>query len=135
MNVVSITGRLVADPELRRTQDGTPVTNFTLAVQRPYKDANGEHPADFPSVVVWRTSAEYIVKYARKGTKIGVVGRLEMRKYTDKNGDARTAWEIKASDVEIIAEPKKVEPDGAYDYSAPNDSYKAIDTDDSDIPF
>ena len=88
------TGRLTADPELRTTQNGVPVVGFTLAVQRNYK-IDDEYPTDFLNFVAWRGTAEFICKHFRKGNLITVEGALETRKYTDKDGNNRTAYEIK----------------------------------------
>lgn len=89
------TGRLTADPELRTTESGIPVLSFTLAVQRNYKIGD-EYPVDFINFVAWRGTAEFISNHFHKGSLITVEGSLETRKYTDKDGNNRTAYEIKA---------------------------------------
>lgn len=94
LNSCNLTGRFTADPELRTTQNGVSVVGFTLAVQRNYKVDN-EYPTDFINFVAWRGTAEFICKHFRKGSMLTVEGSLESRKYTDKDGNNRTAYEIK----------------------------------------
>lgn len=94
MNNCTFMGRLVADPELRHTQSQTPVCSFTLAVDRAYAPKGEERKADFIQFVAWKHTAEFITRFFRKGQRMAVVGALQSRKYTDKNGEARTAYEI-----------------------------------------
>ena len=94
LNSCNFTGRFTADPELRTTQRDISVTGFSLAVQRNYK-VNDEYPTDFLNFVAWRGTAEFICKHFRKGNLITVEGSLETRKYTDKDGNNRTAFEVK----------------------------------------
>lgn len=96
MNAVQISGRLAADPELKHTQSGTPVTSFSVAVDRN-RSQNGENNADFFGVVAWRGTAELVCKYWRKGKWIEVSGRLQSRSFEDRNG-------LKHKVVEIVAE-------------------------------
>lgn len=96
MNAVQISGRLAADPELKHTQSGTPVTSFSVAVDRN-RSQNGENNADFFGVVAWRGTAELVCKYWRKGKWIEVSGRLQSRSFEDHNG-------LKHKVVEIVAE-------------------------------
>ena len=99
MNSTNHIGRLTADPELRRTPDGTAVCTFTLAVKRPkVKDTS-----DFIDFVVWRQGAEYLCQYAHKGDIVAVHGALESRKWTDKNGNNRLNWEIRVDEVELLS--------------------------------
>ena len=99
MNSVNIIGRMTADPELKTTQSGLSVCSFTLAVKRPrVKDTT-----DFLPVVAWRQSAEYISKYAHKGSMVAVSGVLTTRKYEASNGDKRTAYEIVADSVSMLS--------------------------------
>lgn len=96
MNVVILTGRLTADPELRYTQQGTPCTSFNLAVDRAGRDDS----ADFPTIVAWRETAEFINQYMHKGSKIVVRGEVRTRNYDD-NGKTRKVTEIQADRVEF----------------------------------
>ena len=99
LNKIFIMGRLTRDPELRRTQSGTAVTSFSLAVDRDYKSQSGEKETDFIDVVAWRSTAEFVSKYFQKGSMIAIEGSLQTRQYQDKNGNNRTATEVLASQV------------------------------------
>ena len=99
LNRITITGRMTRDPELRTTQSGISVTSFSIASQRSYKNGNGERETDFFDVVAWRTTAEFVTKYFVKGSLVTVDGRLESRKFTNKEGNKRTAIEIIADNV------------------------------------
>ena len=101
MNKAFIIGRLVKTPELKTTQSGISVCNFTVAVNRAYKDQNGGRQVDFIPVVVWRGQAENCAKYLDKGSKVAVAGEIQTRSY-DKNGEKRYVTEIIASDVEFL---------------------------------
>lgn len=94
LNDIKVMGRLTKDPELRQTQNGTAVAGFTLAVDRDYRDQQGNRPTDFFDIVCWKGTAELVSKYLAKGRLIVVSGRLETRDYTDKNGNKRRAYEI-----------------------------------------
>lgn len=99
LNVIVIMGRLVRDPELRRTNNGTAVTSFTLAVDRDFKGQDGERETDFIDVVAWKSTAEMAAKYFTKGRMAAVKGRLQLRDWTDKNGVKRRTAEIIADTV------------------------------------
>ena len=99
LNHIVVMGRLTADPELRRTQSGTAVTSFTLAVDRDFKAENGERETDFIPCVAWRGTAEFVQKYFSKGRMAVVSGRLQIRSWTDKDGNKRKAAEIVAENV------------------------------------
>lgn len=99
MNNCQFVGRLTADPELRRTQDGTAVCSYSLAVKRPMtKDAT-----DFLDFVTWRQGAEYLTQYGHKGDIVAVSGALQARDWTDKNGNKRRAFEIVTTSVELLS--------------------------------
>ena len=100
-NHIVLVGRLVADPELRQTQDGTPVTSFRIAVNRP-KGRSGQEQTDFFGVSVWRNRAEVAAKYLQKGRPVLVAGRLQIREYTDRDGNKRTAVEVTADDFQFM---------------------------------
>lgn len=97
-------GNLGKDPELQVTNEGTPVTKFSLAVNRNVKTSTGERKeeTDWFNIVTWRQLAEICERYLHKGSKVYVEGRLTMRKYTDKNGIERTSVEVIASDMEML---------------------------------
>lgn len=100
LNHIVIMGRLPRDPELRRTQNGTAVASFTLAVDRDFKDkATGEKATDFIDVVAWRNTAEFVSRYFSKGRMAVVEGRLQIRDWTDKDGNKRRSAEVIADNV------------------------------------
>lgn len=99
LNQITLMGRLTAAPELRRTQDGKAVVSFTLAVERDFKDKDGNRETDFIDVVAWRQTAEFVSKYFSKGSMAVVSGRLQIRTWTDKGGNKRRSAEIVAEHV------------------------------------
>ena len=100
LNKIFLMGRLTRDPELRRTQTGTPVASFSLAVDRDFKDkATGERSTDFIDVVAWRQTAEFVSRYFTKGRMAVVEGRLQIRDWTDKEGGKRRSAEVIADGI------------------------------------
>ena len=99
LNRITLTGRLTHDPELHTTQSGISVVTFAIANQRNYKNSAGDRETDFFIFTAWRSTAEFVTQYFRKGSLITVDGRLESRKYTDKDGNNRVAIEIIADNV------------------------------------
>lgn len=99
LNHIVIMGRLTRDPELRRTQSGTSVTSFSLAVDRDFKSQSGEKETDFIDVVAWRNTAEFASKYFAKGHTAVVEGRLRIRDWTDRNGGKRRSAEVVAEHI------------------------------------
>lgn len=99
MNQIVIMGRLTADPELKETTSGKSVTSFGVAVQRDYANEQKEREVDFIPVVAWRSTAEFVCRYFTKGQMIALTGRLQSRKYTDKDGNNRTAYDVVADRV------------------------------------
>ena len=106
MNKVFLIGRLTRDPELRYTGNNTPVTSFTIAVNRTYTNQAGEREADFIPVVVWRRQAERVKNYLSQGSQVAVEGRIQVRNYDDQNGDRRYVTEVIADSVEFIGSKK-----------------------------
>ena len=105
MNSCNFVGRLTADPELRRTPDGTAVCSYSLAVKRPMvKDTT-----DFIEFVSWRQSAEYLAQYGHKGDVVAATGTLQPRNWTDKEGNKRKAFEVITTGVELLSSKKKNE--------------------------
>lgn len=100
MNVVTLTGRIVKDPEIRMSQGGVANCAFTLAVNRPYKDANGERQADFVNCVAWRNTAEYLKNYVKKGNLLGVQGRLQTRSYQGQDNQTHYVTEVVCDSIE-----------------------------------
>lgn len=137
-NLVVLTGRLTADPELKTTSNGTSVVSFSIAVDRRYR-AGEERQTDFINIVAWRSSAEFISKYFKKGSLIGIEGSIQTRRYTDKNGNNRTAFEVIANNVQFV-ESKR---DGSATGSEPasfsnadvNDFADLGSASDDDLPF
>jgi single-strand DNA-binding protein len=99
LNKIILMGRLTRDPELRRTQSGTPVASFTVAVDRDFKGQDGEKETDFIDIVAWRNTAEFVSKYFTKGRTAVVEGRLQIRSWTDKDGGKRKTAEVIADNV------------------------------------
>ena len=99
LNKIAVMGRRTRDPELRHTESGVAVCSFSVACDRDYKAENAEREADFIDVVAWRSTAEFVSKYFAKGRMAVVEGRLQSRKWTDKNNQNRVAWEIIADNV------------------------------------
>ena len=115
LNHITIMGRLTRDPELRRTGSGTAVASFSVAVDRDFgKNENGEKETDFIDCVAWRNTAEYISKYASKGRMVVVSGRLQIRGWTDKDGNKRRSAEVVADNV-YFADSKR-DSDGGNAY-------------------
>lgn len=108
INKAILMGRLTRDPELRTTQSGTPVTSFTLAVDRGVKRTGDPNQitTDFINIVAWSHTADFVVKYFSKGQLVAVVGRLQIRKWTDNEGRTRDVAEVIADEVHF-AEPKR----------------------------
>lgn len=132
LNKIFIMGRLVADPELRHTQSGTAVATFRLAVDRDFKDKDtGERKADFINVVAWRSTAEFVSRNFSKGRMAVVAGSLQMRDWTDKDGNKRTTAEVVAENV-YFADSKKDE------YTVPQQSNEFQEIEDEEpgnLPF
>lgn len=97
LNVVVLMGRIVADPELKRTQSGVSVSSFRVVVDRSF--SKEKRKADFIDVVAWKGTAEFVCKYFYKGSMIALAGSLQTRNYEDKNGNKRTAVEVVAEHV------------------------------------
>lgn len=149
MNKAILMGRLVRDPELRSTQSNIPVCTFTLAVDRRFKNANGERQADFIPIVCWRQQAEFASRYFKQGSRMAVVGSIQTRNWDDAEGKRHYATEVIADEV-YFAEGRRNDsaaPAGGNYNSAPQPSSKPYDTtagdrfmesmpdDDTSLPF
>lgn len=152
LNKIFLQGRLVADPEMRHTPSGVPVTSIRLAVDRDFKDKEtGEKKADFINVVAWRATAEFVSRYFSKGRMAVVEGRLQIRDYTDRDGNKRTAAEVVADNV-YFGDSKPGGTGGGYEsggytpmgssgapapYAPPSggDQFAELDEDDGELPF
>ena len=120
LNKIFLMGRLTRDPEMRHTQNGTAVASFSIAVDRDFKDKqSGEKVTDFVDIVAWRSTAEFVDKYFSKGRMAVVEGRLQMREYTDRDGNRRYATEVVADNVYFGDSRRDSEGSG---YGAPQPS-------------
>ena len=112
LNHITIGGRLTRDPELRRTGSGTAVTRFSIACDRDFANKeSGERETDFVDIVAWRNTAEYVSKYFSKGRMAIISGRLQIRDWTDKEGNKRSAAEVLAESV-YFGDSKKADQNG-----------------------
>ena len=147
LNHIVLMGRLTRDPELRHTGSGIAVGGFTIAVDRDFADKqSGEKETDFIDVVVWRNTAEFVSKYFTKGRMAVVSGRLQMRKWEDKNGNKRISAEVVADGV-YFGDSKKEQTGFNYQDGAdrtPADrsgntvqmpDFSILNDDDSELPF
>lgn len=141
LNRITIMGRLVSDPELRRTGSGVAVASFTIACDRDFGN-NGEKETDFVDCVAWRHTGEFVSKYFAKGRMAVVSGRLQMRKWEDKNGNKRTTAEIVADNV-YFGDSKNDNGNQNSGYTGfvkaenvpSNNNFAVIEEDDVQLPF
>lgn len=132
LNHVAVMGRLTADPELRHTTGGIAVASFRVAVDRDFKDKEtGQRGVDFFPVVAWRQTAEFVSRYLGKGRLVAVSGRLQIREYTDRDGNKRSITEIVAENV-YFADSRPEKSDGGQ---ASADGFFADLGDEEEIPF
>lgn len=129
MQKIFLTGNLTHDPEVRSTPNGITVASFTIAVDRRFKDANGEKKTDFFRINAWKTLGDHCARYLAKGRKVAVVGELQARTYEAKDGTTRMSLDVQADEVEFIsAKPKE-------DAEPTPDANGFTDVDASDVPF
>ena len=129
LNKAILMGRLTADPELRRTQNNTPVTSFTLAVNRMAK-AGDKPQADFIDIVAWNKTAEFVAKWFSKGQQVAVSGRIQTRTWEDKSGQKRKSVEVIAEEVHFA---EKAEKKDAFVPCESGNAFAAMDN--TDLPF
>lgn len=144
LNHIVIMGRLTRDPELRRTGSGIAVANFSVAVERDFKSDSGEKETDFIDCVAWRSTGEFVSKYMKKGSMVAVSGRLQIRSWTDNDGNKRRTAEIVADNV-YFGESKKSEStnDGYTGFikttpavvTPSAEDFALLDDSDSQLPF
>lgn len=125
LNKAILVGRLTADPELKTTPNGVNVTSFSIACDRPYSK-DGERQADFINIVAWRGTAEFIAKYFHKGSAIAIDGSIQTRRYTDRDGNNRTAFEVLANSVSFVERKSET--------AAATPAYEELDNTD-DLPW
>ena len=129
LNKAILMGRLVRDPEMRRTQSNTAVASFTLAIDRDRKDQNGNKQTDFIDCVAWGKQADFVCQWFTKGMMAVVCGRVQSRNWQDKNGNKRTSIEVNCEEV-TFGETKKSREQGG----AGSDNFEELG-DDDDVPF
>ncbi len=149
LNKAVLMGRLTADPELRRTQNNTAVTSFTLAVNRSYTKQGEQPQTDFIDCVAWSGTAEFVSKWFTKGMQVAVSGRIQSRTWEDKQGQKRKSVEVVVEDAYFAdskREPSQSQGGGAprrqdtfapapFDISAGGNEFSELDMDDGDLPF
>jgi single-strand DNA-binding protein len=129
-------GRLTRDPELRHTQTQTAVTSFTLAVDRGFTKSGGEKETDFIDCIAWKNQAEFVSKYFSKGQMAAVVGHLQIRDWTDKNGNKRRSAEVIAENVYFTGSKEPSDRGcNAPQFQAPGSDFAELEDDDGDLPF
>lgn len=146
LNVVVLTGRLTADPELRYTPNNVAVTSFSIAVNRSYARQGEERQTDFIDIVAWRSTAEFVCRYFKKGNLIAIEGAIQTRTYQDKDGNKRKAFEVVANNVHFVESKKdnntmsnndvkkSISNDNESYVSGTDDDFQEIQSDD-DLPF
>ena len=156
LNHITVMGRLTRDPEMRTTQSGVSVVSFTVACDRDFGGRDGgERQTDFIDCVAWRSTGEFVSKYFHKGSMIVVSGRLQSRKWQDRDGNNRTSWEINADNV-YFGESRRDSDSGRDSYSsnsysssyshnsydggkssapAPANTFVELDDGDGELPF
>ena len=145
-NQAILAGRLTADPELKFTQSGISVTQFTVAVSRPKQKDDNTDTSDFISCVAWKQRAELVTKYFHKGSAIMVIGQIQTRTWTDNNNQKRYATEVLVDNIRFVdskADAAQKSPTANGNTGAPSyipDAYKApnfeeVTADDGDLPF
>lgn len=132
LNIIAVMGRMVAEPELRKTTTGVSTTTFTIACERNFVKQGEQRQTDFFDIVAWRNTAEFVCKYFRKGQLIAVNGSLQTRSYEDKSGNKRKVYEIvadnlhfadsKGSDQKPPERPQESPPAGTDDFAVVDDS-------------
>lgn len=138
INQAIMTGYLTKDVELRRTGTGTAVTNFIVAVNRPFKNNNGEREADFINCVAWDKTAELMSQYTQKGSRIGIRGRIQTRNYENNQGQRVYVTEIVAEQVEFLSNNESNTTQQAVSKSMQDPfagSATQVQIDDDDLPF
>lgn len=138
MNKIILSGNLVKEIELRNTANGTSVVQNTIAVKNDYKNAKGEYDSEFINIVAWKQTAEYIKKYASKGSKILVEGKLRNRSYEKQDGTKGYVTEVIVEKVELLSFKKEEKP--VVEEKKNNDDIyvdfgKQIEFEDEDLPF
>jgi single-strand DNA-binding protein len=133
-NRIILIGRLTRDPELRYVPSGAPVASFTLAVDRPFRDQQGNRETDFIDIVAWRKLAEQVSQYMSKGRMVAVEGRLQIRSYETQDGQKRKVAEVVADGIRFLDRGKPAAPAEAP-AAAHENAATAAGPEDEDVPF
>jgi single-strand DNA-binding protein len=134
-NRIILIGRLTRDPELRYVPSGAPVASFTLAVDRPFRDQQGNRETDFIDIVAWRKLAEQVSQYMSKGRMVAVEGRLQIRSYETQDGQKRKVAEVVADGIRFLDRGKPAGPPETPAAVAHEEAAPAGGTEDEDVPF
>ena len=135
LNKIILMGRLTRDPELRSTAGGTAVASFSLAVDRDYKPQDGERETDFIDIVAWRSTAAFVHKYFSKGRMAVVEGRLQIRDWTDKDGNKRRSAEVIADSI-YFGDSKRDAGRSDSDTPQPSGDFRELpEGEEGELPF
>lgn len=137
INNVVLVGRIVRDPELRYTSQNTAVATFTLAVNRRFKNAQGEREADFINCVIWRQPAENLANWAKKGTLVGITGSIQVRNYENKEGQRVYVTEVLAENFQMLESNSNKTEKGKTKSNQDKDPFAGspMEVSDDDLPF
>ena len=147
INRVVLVGRITRDPETQQTNTGIPYVRFTVAVNRPFKDQNGERPADFINCIAWRAQAEFLQKFVKKGNQLAIEGRIQTNTYQDANGNNRQAFDIlveSVSNLEPVSKNDGYQPQPPFGngfqpvsqpVSQPETNHQEFEVSEDDLPF
>ena len=147
VNRVVLVGRITRDPETQQTNTGIPYVRFTVAVNRPFKDQNGERPADFINCIAWRAQAEFLQKFVKKGNQLAIEGRIQTNTYQDANGNNRQAFDIlveSVSNLEPASKNDGYQPQPPFGngfqpvsqpVSQPETNHQEFEVSEDDLPF
>ena len=153
INRVVLVGRITRDPETQQTNTGIPYVRFTVAVNRPFKDQNGERQADFINCIAWRQQAEFMTNFVKKGNQLAIEGRIQVNSYKDANGNNRQAFDILVESVSSLEPASKndgYQPQPPFGngfqpvreqqyhqptYSQPESNHVEFDVSEDDLPF
>lgn len=137
INNVVLVGRIVRDPELRYTSQNTAVATFTLAVNRRFKNAQGEREADFINCVIWRQPAENLANWAKKGTLVGITGSIQVRNYENKEGQRVYVTEVLADNFQMLESNSNKTEKGKTKSNQDKDpsAGSPMEVSDDDLPF
>lgn len=135
INNVVLVGRMAGDAELRYTPNNQAVATFRLAVNRPFKNQNGEREADFINCVIWRQQAENLANWAKKGDLIGITGRIQTRSYENQQGQRVYVTEVVAENFQVLEKRDNTANQNGMTEQMPPNYANQMDIDESDLPF